>query len=133
MTQKDKEIIKNFLNKKEPVIEFFEVQAIVSMMYEICKRFEEKDKNIHINIFGDPRGYGWGGGGGPAMSTNIYEGEENEYRKNILVKTAFIVFSLLMKMRMESIKHIMTVSLNIIALIMKMESAMTINERRIKT
>lgn len=60
MTQKDKEIIENLLNKKEPVIEFFEVQAIVSMMYEICKRFEEKDTNIHI--FGDPRRYGWGGG-----------------------------------------------------------------------
>lgn len=44
MTQKDKEIIENFLNKKEPVIEFFEVQAIASMMYEICKRFEEKEK-----------------------------------------------------------------------------------------
>lgn len=53
MTQKDKEIIENFLNKKEPVIEFFEVQAIASMMYEICKRFEEKDTNIHINIFGE--------------------------------------------------------------------------------
>ena len=50
MTQKDKEIIENLLNKKEPVIEFFEVQAIASMMYEICKRFEEKDTNIHINI-----------------------------------------------------------------------------------
>lgn len=32
---------------KEPVIEFFEVQAIASMMYEICKRFEEKETNIH--------------------------------------------------------------------------------------
>lgn len=42
MTQKDKEIIENFLNKKEPVIELFEVQAIASMMYEICKRFEKK-------------------------------------------------------------------------------------------
>lgn len=47
MIQKDKEIIENLLNKKEPVIEFFEVQAIASMMYEICKRFEEKDTNIH--------------------------------------------------------------------------------------
>lgn len=62
MTQKDKEIIENFLNKKEPVIEFFEVQAIASMMYEICKRFEEKDTNIHINIFGDQHRHGWGGG-----------------------------------------------------------------------
>lgn len=78
MTQKDKEIIEKFLNKKEPVIEFFEVQAIASMMYEICKRFEEKDTNIHINIFGDQHRYGWGGGGGPAMSTNIYEGENND-------------------------------------------------------
>ena len=73
MTQKDKEIIENFLNKKEPVIEFFEVQAIASMMYEICKRFEEKDTNIHINIFGDRSRYGFGGG--PAMTTpKIYGG-----------------------------------------------------------
>ena len=64
MTQKDKETIENFLNKKEPVIEFFEVQAIASMMYEICKRFEEKDTNIHINIFGDQHRHG--GGGGPS-------------------------------------------------------------------
>lgn len=65
MTQKDKEIIENFLDKKEPVIEFFEVQAIASMMYEICKRFEEKDTNIHINIFGDQSLAGSGG----SMST----------------------------------------------------------------
>lgn len=73
MTQKDKEIIENFLNKKEPVIEFFEVQAIASMMYEICKKFEEKDTNIHINIFGDRSRCGFGGG--PAMTTpKIYGG-----------------------------------------------------------
>lgn len=37
----DETTIETFLNKKEPIIEFAEAQAIVKMLYEIYKTVKE--------------------------------------------------------------------------------------------